>query len=106
MPAGMVGHLWRALQHALGKILAWAGAAFVATALLAELIAYLAAGPSALTTATTHLAAVALALAMGYAVGFMALIVETVALLAHGAQDLERAGIAGVDRLERIEQRQ
>jgi hypothetical protein len=104
MPGGTVGHLWRALQHALGKILSWAGAAFLVTALLAEGIAYLAAGPSALTTTTTLLAAAALALAVGYAVGFMALIVETVSLLARGAQDLERAGAAGMERLERIEQ--
>lgn len=108
MPAGMVGHLWRALRQALGKILAWAGATFVVTALFVEGVAYVAAGPSALTTATTLLAAAALALAMGYAVGFMALIVETVSLLARGAQDLaqdlERAGVAGVERLERIEQ--
>ncbi len=106
MPAGMVGHLWRALRHALGKILAWAAVAFVATALLVELIAYLAAGPSALATTTTLLAAGALALAVGYAVGFMTLIAETISLLARGAHDLERAGAAGVERLERIEQPQ
>ena len=106
MPAGVLGHLWRALSHALGKILAWAGAAFVVTALVAEVIAYFAAGPSALTTLTTHLAAAALALAVSYAVGFMALIVETVSLLAHGAHDLECVGAAGMERLERIEQPQ
>jgi ABC-type multidrug transport system permease subunit len=100
----MFGHLWRALRHALGKILAWAGTAFVATALLVEVVAYLAIGQRALISAPTHLAAVALALALGYAVGFMVLIAETVSLLALGAHDLEHAGVSAVERLERIEQ--
>jgi hypothetical protein len=100
----MFGHLWRALRHALGKILAWAGVTFVATALLVEVIAYLATGPSALMSAPTHLAAVALALALGYAVGFFVLIAETVGLLTRGAHDLERAGASAVERMERVEQ--
>ncbi len=103
MPAGMFGHLWRALRHALGKILAWAGGAFVVAALAFEAIAYLTTGPSALAAATTHLAALALALAVGYAVGFLTLISETVSLLAHGAHDLERAGVSDLQRLERLE---
>ncbi len=106
MPAGMVGHLWRALRHASGKILTWAGASFLVAALVVELVAYLAAGPGALLTAPTHLAAVALALAVGYAVGFTTLIIETVSLLARGAHDLERAGVASIETLERIEQPQ
>lgn len=104
MPAAMIHHLWRALRHALGKILAWGAVAFLATALGAEVIAVVAAGPSALMMLTTHLVALALALAVGYAVGFTTLIVETVALLERGALDLERAGAAGVERLERIKQ--
>lgn len=104
MPAGMFGHLWRALRSALGKILAWAGGAFVVTALLVEALAYVATGPSALVKTPTHLAALALALAVGYAVGFMTLVVETVSLLAHGAVDLERTGVSALERLERIEQ--
>ncbi len=103
MPAGMFGHLWRALRHALGKILAWAGGAFVVAALVVEVVAYLAAGPSALVTVTTHLAALALALAVGYAVGFITLVVEAIGLLAHGANDLERMGISGLKQLERLE---
>ncbi len=104
MPAGMVGHLWRALRHALGKILAWAGAAFVVTALVVEVIAYSAGGRSALASIWIQLTALALALAIGYAVGFLVLITETVSLLARGAHDLERTGAAGLTRLERIEQ--
>lgn len=104
MPAGMIRHLWRALRHALGKILAWAAVAFLATALLTEVVAMVVAGPNALVTLTPHLVALALALAVGYAVGFTTLIVETVTLLEHGALDLERAGAAGVERLERIKQ--
>jgi hypothetical protein len=64
------------------------------------------AGPHALATLAPHLVALALALAVGYAVGFTTLIVETVALLERGALDLERAGAAGVERLERIKQPQ
>ncbi len=104
MPRGVFGHLWRALRHALTKILAWAGVAGVASALVVEVVAYVATGPSALTMPTTHLAAIALALAIGYAAGFITLIVETVGLLARGAHDLERAGVSGLERLERIEQ--
>lgn len=104
MPVGVFGHLWRALRHALAKILAWAGVAFLAAALLVEAVAYLATGPQALVAPTTHLAALALALAVGYAAGFITLIVETVGLLARGAHDLEHAGISGLERLERIEQ--
>lgn len=104
MPVGMFGRLWRALRHALGKIMAWAGVAFVVTTLFVEVIAYLAAGPGALAEATTHLAALALALAVGYTVGFMVLIVETVGLLARGAHDLEHTSVSALERLERIEQ--
>ncbi len=104
MPAGIVGHLWRALRHALGKILAWAGATFVVTALLVEVIAYLANGSAALGSPATHLAAVALGLAVGYAVGLLTLISETGTLLAHGATDLERTCVSAVERLERIKQ--
>ncbi|MFI5278167.1 MAG: hypothetical protein ACHQ1E_12920 [Ktedonobacterales bacterium] len=106
MPAGMIRHLWRALRHALGKILAWAVVAFLVTALLTEGATMVIAGPHALATLAPHLVALALALAVGYAVGFTTLIVETVALLERGALDLERAGAAGVERLERIKQPQ
>lgn len=104
MPMGMSGRLWRALRHALGKILAWAGMAFLATALVVEVIAYVATGPAALVTPTTHVAALALALAVGYIAGFMTLIFETVGSLAHGARELEHAGVSALERLERIEQ--
>lgn len=104
MPAGMFGHLWRALRHASGKILTYAGVSCLVAALVVELVAYLAAGSGALKTPATHLAAAALALAVGYAVGFTTLIAETISLLARGALDLERAGVASIERLERIEQ--
>ena len=104
MPAGIVSHLWRALRHALGKILTWAGATFVVTALLVEVIAVVASGSPALRSPATHLAAVALALALAYAVGLLVLIAETVTLLAHGATDLERTGVSAVERLERVKQ--
>ncbi len=104
MPAGMFGHLWRALRHALGKVLGWAGVAFLATGLLVEVIAFVASGPSALLAMTTHLVAVALALAVGYAVGLMTLVVETIGLLERGATDLERTGASAFERLERIKQ--
>lgn len=104
MPAGVFGHLWRALRHALTRILAWAAIAFIATVLVVEVVAYFTAGASALVTPTTHLAAFALAIAIGYAVGFLTLIFETVALLAEGARDVERAGVSRVESLERIKQ--
>ncbi|HET9979282.1 MAG TPA: hypothetical protein VFQ32_02485 [Ktedonobacterales bacterium] len=104
MPAGMFGHLGRALRHALGKILARAATAFVIVVLLTEVVAWLTAGSGALLTLTTQLVALALGLAVGYAAGFTTLIGETIALLEHGALDLERAGAAGVERLERIKQ--
>jgi len=104
MPAGVVGHLWRALRHAFGKILAWSGAAFVVTALLVEGIGVLASGSAALRSPATHLAAAALGLAVGYAVGLFTLLAETVALLARGATDLEREGVSTQERLERIKQ--
>ena len=104
MPAGIGGHLWRALRHALGKILAWAGATFAVTALLVEVIAIVASGSAALRSPATHLTAVALGLALAYAVGLLTLIAETVALLARGATDLERTGVSAVERLERIKQ--
>lgn len=104
MPAGILGHMWHALRHALTTILAWAGVAFIATILVSEIVAYMTAGSRALLEPTTHLAAFLLALAIGYAVGVLTLMAETVGLLMKSAQDLERAGIAGVKRLERIEQ--
>lgn len=104
MPAGILGHMWHALRHALTTILAWAGVAFIATILVSEVVAYFTAGSSALLEPTTHLAAFFLALAIGYGVGFLTLMVETIGLVMKGAQDLERAGISGVKRLERIEQ--
>ena len=104
MPAGVFGRLWRALRHALGKILAWAGAAFLMSALGVEVVAYLASGPTALAAPATHLTALAFALATGYAAGFLTLIVETVGLLAHEAHNLEHAGVSGLERLERIKQ--
>lgn len=104
MPAGMFGRLWRTLRHALAKILAWAVGAFIASALLVEVVAYFAAGPAALVAPTTLLAALAFALAVGYAVGFLTLIVEAVGQLARSAHDLERAGISGLEKLERIKQ--
>jgi hypothetical protein len=102
----MLEHLWRALRHALGKILGWAGVAFLATALLVELIAFLAAGADALVALTTHLAALALAIAVGYVVGFTVLVEETISLLARGAHDLEHSGGTALKRLERIKQPQ
>ena len=104
MPAGMFGHLGRALRHGLRKILARAAGAFAVVVVLAEVVAWLAAGSGALATMTTQLVALALGLAMGYATGFTTLIIETIALLEHGALDLERAGAARVERLERIKQ--
>lgn len=104
MPAGVFGHLWRALRRALAKVLASTGIAAIATVLTVEVVAYFAAGANALLTPTTHLAALALALAIGYAVGFLTLIFETIALLAEGARDVERAGVSGVEKLERIKQ--
>jgi len=104
MPAGLFGRLWRTLRHEFAKILGWAAGAFAVSALLVEVIAYLAAGPGALAAPTTHIAALAFAVAIGYAVGFLTLVAETVGLLARGAHDLERAGISGLEKLERIEQ--
>lgn len=106
MPVGLFGHLWRGLRHALGKVLGWAGVAFLATGLVVETVAYFAAGQSALLTMTTHMAALALAIAVGYGVGFTVLVGETVGLLARGAGDLERMGVSEIERLERIKQPQ
>ncbi len=106
MPAGLFGHLWRGLRHALGTVLGWTGVAFLATGIVVELVAYLATGPSALLAATTHMAALALAIAVGYGVGFTVLVGETIGLLARGAGDLERMGVSEIERLERIKQPQ
>ena len=104
MPSGMFGRLWRTLRHALAKILAWTGGAFAAAALLVEAIAYVAAGPAALLTPATHLAALAFGLAIGYAVGFLTLIVEAVGEFARGAHELELAAVSPLETPERIEQ--
>lgn len=106
MPAGTFGHLWRGLRHALGKVLGWASLTFVVTCLVVEVVAYVMGGLSALGAATTHLAALALAIAVSYGVGFTVLVGETVNLLARGASDLEHVGASELHRLERMRQPQ
>lgn len=106
MPAGLLRHLWRGLRHALGTVLGWASVAFLAAGIVVEAVAYFASGPSALLAMTTHMAALALAIAVGYGVGFTVLVGETVGLLARGAGDLERMGVSEIERLERIKQPQ
>ena len=90
MAASVTSHVFRALRQAIGRVFVWFLLAFVVTALIVEVVAFVAAGHHYPPTTLTHVAAIAMGIAFGYAAGLTVLVVEVVRLLVKSVQDLER----------------
>lgn len=115
VPAGILFHLWRALRRAFARICLWFGLTGLIAVIVTELAGILATGQ--LPGLPTHLAALALGLAVGYSAGMTVLAAEIFRSLLTLVRDVGRELERGMDEggklggalaqgIERIERRQ
>ncbi len=85
---GALASMRRVSGKALWRAALWAGGAFCASALLVVVITWLAVGAGASISTPALLVALALGVAVGWATGLLALVMETLRLLAAGVETL------------------
>ena len=90
MSAGVLGHIFKALGRAIGRVLLWFVIGFIISGLIVEGVAFFENGHVFPPTLLTHIAAVVMGLAIGYAFGLTVLVVEVVRLLVETVQGLEK----------------
>lgn len=91
MPAiGIAAHLLRALRHAIRRVVMWFALSAAITAVVVELTSIVATGGH-LPTSLTHLAALTLALAVGYAAALIVLLGEMMRGLMDIVENTEQA---------------
>ncbi len=86
----IVTHLMRALRQALGRVALWFTLSALVSALAVEVVGYLGAGQHFPPSELTNIAALALAVAVGYAAALTVLIGEVVRFMVSAVQDAER----------------
>lgn len=102
---GLAGHIFQTLRTALRRLLAWFAVTGLIAAVVVELVSIIASGGS-LPSLSTHLAAVALAIAVGYGVALTLFAIDVFHLLASIVasleQDIETGAIGGMHYAERL----
>ena len=88
LSGSILAHIMTGLRRATGRIILWFLIGFVAAAAIVEGVAF--AASSGHFYALTHIAALVMGIAFGYAAGLTVLVVEVVRFLVKGLQDLER----------------
>lgn len=88
LSGNILAHIMTGLRRATGRIIVWFLIGLVAAAAIVEGVAFAATGGQF--SLLTHVAALVMGLAFGYAAGLTVLVVEVVRFLVKGLQDLER----------------